>query len=146
MIKYFFDFFDAEWMFGVRDGFDLIIGNPPFGAKLSKTEKSLYRVLYPETQFKIDTYSLFVLRAMQLLCEDGMTSYILPNTLLDNYYEEQVRLKLLKDMTLYEVNDLNDKVFKGAVVHAMIMSFINQIRDNYNVRINTSSQLMINLL
>lgn len=134
-------FFDAEWMFGVRDGFDLIIGNPPFGAKLSKTEKSLYRVLYPETQFKIDTYSLFVLRAMQLLCEDGMTSYILPNTLLDNYYEEQVRLKLLKDMTLYEVNDLNDKVFKGAVVHAMIMSFINQIRDNYNVRINTSSQL-----
>lgn len=78
---------------------------------------------------------------MQLLCEDGMTSYILPNTLLDNYYEEQVRLKLLKDMTLYEVNDLNDKVFKGAVVHAMIMSFINQIRDNYNVRINTSSQL-----
>lgn len=24
------DFFDAEWMFGVRDGFDVVIGNPPY--------------------------------------------------------------------------------------------------------------------
>ena len=23
-------FFDAEWMFGIRDGFDIVIGNPPF--------------------------------------------------------------------------------------------------------------------
>ena len=24
------DFFDPEWMFGVRDGFDMVIGNPPY--------------------------------------------------------------------------------------------------------------------
>ena len=36
------DFFDAEWMFGVKDGFDIVIGNPPYvqlqdnGGKLSK--------------------------------------------------------------------------------------------------------------
>ena len=23
-------FFDAEWMFGIKDGFDIVIGNPPY--------------------------------------------------------------------------------------------------------------------
>lgn len=137
-------FFDPEWMFNVKEGFDIVIGNPPYGATLTDTDKSLYRKLYPETQFKIDTYSLFVLRAMQLSINLGITSYILPNTLLDNYFEEQVRHKLLNRMVLYEVNDLNDKVFEGAVVHAMIILYINKISQNYNVRVNTSSQLYDN--
>lgn len=137
-------FFDSEWMFGVKDGFNIVIGNPPYGATLTDSDKSLYRKLYPETQFKIDTYSLFVLRSMQLTKGFGITSYILPNTLLDNYFEEQVRHKLLSNMTLYEVNDLNDKVFEGVVVHAMIILYINKISQNYDVRVNTSSQLYDN--
>ena len=24
------DWFDSEWMFGVRDGFDVVVGNPPY--------------------------------------------------------------------------------------------------------------------
>lgn len=134
-------FFDPEWMFGVKDGFDIVIGNPPYGAKLSDEEKKLYRQLYPETQFKIDTYSLFILKAMDLLIKYGLSTYILPNTLLDNYYEEEVRRKLLESFMLLEVNDLNDKVFEGAVVHAMILSFMNSTSSDYYVRINTSRSL-----
>ena len=134
-------FFDPEWMFGVKDGFDIVIGNPPYGAKLSDIDKKTYRRLYPETQFKIDTYSLFVLKAMNLLFTKGISTYILPNTLLDNYYEEGVRRKLLEKYMLIEVNDLNDKVFEGAVVHAMILSFANYTCNDYYVRINTSESL-----
>lgn len=25
------NWFDPEWMFGIKDGFDIIIGNPPYG-------------------------------------------------------------------------------------------------------------------
>lgn len=35
--------------------------HPPYGATLSNSEKRIYRIVYPETQFKIDTYSLFIL-------------------------------------------------------------------------------------
>lgn len=134
-------FFDQEWMFGVKDGFDVVIGNPPYGAKLSDEEKDLYRELYPETQFKIDTYSLFVLKAMKLLSDKSISSYILPNTLLDNYFEEEVRRKLLQKFMITEINDLNDKVFEGAVVHAMILSFENRESVDYNVRVNATEHL-----
>lgn len=134
-------FFDPDWMFGVKDGFDIVIGNPPYGAKLEDSEKTMYRKLYPEIQFKIDTYSLFVLKSMQMMVKYGITSFILPNTLLDNFFEEKIREKLLKEYILLEVNDLNDKVFEGAVVHAMIILFKNNQLDDYNVRVNSSSHL-----
>ena len=123
-----------------KEGFDIVIGNPPYGASLTNTEKKTYRVLYPETQFKIDTYSLFVLLSIQLLKENGYCYMIIPNTLLDNYFEEEVRKALLK-YSVYEINDLSDKVFNTAVVHSMIFAFRKKQLDNYEVRVSTSNKL-----
>jgi len=41
-------FFNSEWMFALKDGFDVIIGNPPWGAKLSAAEKDLFKRTYTE--------------------------------------------------------------------------------------------------
>lgn len=134
-------FFDSEWMFGIREGFDIVIGNPPYGATLSEQEKAFYRKIYPETQFKIDTYSLFTLLSLNLLCPLGICYYIIPNTLLDNYYEEEVRKKLLKNK-VYEINDLSDKVFEAAVVHSMIIGYGKVDEDiNYSIKANLSKTL-----
>lgn len=112
------------WFYDVfsQGGFDIVIGNPPYGAKLSNHEKKVYRQLFPETQFKIDTYSLFTLHSLNILSTGGFCYLIIPNTLLDNYFEEEVRRKLLHNM-VYEINDLSDKVFDTAVVHSMIFAF-----------------------
>ena len=128
-------------VFEENGGFDIVIGNPPYGAKLSEEDKNLYRKVYPETQFKIDTYSLFVLQALDLQKDNGVCYYIIPNTFLDNYFEEQVRCKLLNNKVV-EINDLTDKVFASAVVHSMIFAFgkSNSI-DNYLVKSNSSKKL-----
>ena len=123
-----------------KEGFDIVIGNPPYGATLSNTEKRLYRRIYPETQFKIDTYSLFILLSLNLLRENGLCYMIIPNTLLDNYYEEEVRKALLNNY-IYEINDLSDKVFDTAVVHSMIFAFGKERRNEYKVRVSTSNTL-----
>ena len=123
-----------------KEGFDIVIGNPPYGAILSNTEKRLYRRIYPETQFKIDTYSLFILLSLNLLRENGLCYMIIPNTLLDNYYEEEVRKALLNNY-IYEINDLSDKVFDTAVVHSMIFAFGRERRNEYKVRVSTSNTL-----
>jgi type IIS restriction endonuclease len=115
-------------------GFDIVIGNPPYGANLSEEVKSLYRKLYPETEFKIDTYSLFVLLSFKLLKDKGIMYYIIPNTLLDNYFEENVRKKLLSHKIL-EINDLSDKIFENAVVHSMIFGYQKiSMSSDYTIR------------
>lgn len=130
------------WFYDVfaQGGFDIVIGNPPYGAKLSTSEKKIYRNLYPETQFKIDTYSLFTLQSLNTLSDGGYCYFIIPNTLLDNYFEEEVRRKLLQNK-VYEINDLSDKVFDTAVVHSMIFAFCKKAASEYNIRVSTSENL-----
>ena len=130
-------FFDAEWMFGIKDGFDVVIGNPPYGAKLTNKEKAKYRMIFPETQFKIDTYSLFILQSFKVFANKGLCFYIIPNTFLDNYFEEAVRDKVLGG-SIIEINDLTDKVFDGAVVHSMIFGFSNKKNPSNVVKVNDS--------
>ena len=124
----------------LKEGFDIVIGNPPYGASLTNTEKKIYRLLYPETQFKIDTYSLFLLLSIRLLKENGYSYMIIPNTLLDNYFEEEVRKVLLRNK-IYEINDLSDKVFDTAIVHSMIFAFCRRPSENCKIRVSTSSKL-----
>ena len=123
-----------------KEGFDIVIGNPPYGATISNSEKKIYRRIYPETQFKIDTYSLFILLSLNLLRESGLCYMIIPNTLLDNYFEEEVRKALLNNY-IYEINDLSDKVFDTAVVHSMIFAFGKDKLNEYKVRVSTSNKL-----
>lgn len=123
-----------------KEGFDIVIGNPPYGATLSNAEKKVYRRIYPETQFKIDTYSLFILLSLNLLRENGLCYMIIPNTLLDNYFEEEVRKALLNNY-IYEINDLSDKVFDTVVVHSMIFAFGKDKLNEYKVRVSTSNKL-----
>lgn len=123
-----------------KEGFDIVIGNPPYGATLSNSDKRIYRIVYPETQFKIDTYSLFILLSLNLLREHGLCYMIIPNTLLDNFFEEEVRKTLLNNF-IYEINDLSDKVFDTAVVHSMIFAYVKEKRNEYEVRVSTSNEL-----
>jgi adenine-specific DNA-methyltransferase len=124
-----------------RGGFDIVIGNPPYGAKFNDEDKNLYRKIYPETQFKIDSYSLFILKTFQLLRSQGVCYYIIPNTLLDNYFEEKVREKLLLNFKVNEIVDLHDGVFAEAVVHSMVFSFIREVQQEYQIKLKTNRAL-----
>ena len=80
-------FFDAEWMFGVKDGFDIVIGNPPY-VQLQANNKELAR-LYAHSKYETyfstgDVYCLFFEKAHNLLSNKGILAYINPNTWLQS--------------------------------------------------------------
>ena len=76
-------FFDPEWMFGIKDGFDVVIGNPPYlriqgirevnpeyGDFLSRT--------YKAATGSFDLYVCFVERALNLTNNYGFVNFIMP--------------------------------------------------------------------
>ena len=90
-------------------GFHVIIGNPPWGALLSKDDEQYLRDVakYKVAQGRgIDTYALFIERALSLLSEGGQLSYIIPDTFLrkDDYLS--TRELLLKNTLILELLEL----------------------------------------
>ena len=80
-------FFDPEWMFDVKEGFDIVIGNPPY-VQLQANSKELAKLYAPlkyETYFSTgDVYCLFFEKAHNLLSNKGILAYINPNTWLQS--------------------------------------------------------------
>ena len=77
------DFFDPEWMFGVSDGFDIVIGNPPYLRiqELRKTNNELADYLskmYKSATGSFDLYVTFVERGLKLVKPNGVIYYIMP--------------------------------------------------------------------
>ena len=111
-------------VFEEKGGFDIVIGNPPYGQILSENEKEIFRGKYSEIRFKVDIYPIFILLSSKLLKKNGFITYIVPNTLLDNYYLDEVRNVLLEKYQLKYLIDLDDKVFESAVVHSMVFGAV----------------------
>jgi hypothetical protein len=75
------EFFDPEWMFGLREGFDIVIGNPPYGFRnvLSATEKKHFRKKLGYVFPTGDIAELFVLQGIYLLTKaNGCCTFIIP--------------------------------------------------------------------
>jgi len=61
-------------------GFDVVIGNPPYGAKLSDKEKAFKKLRYNADKTG-NTASLFILKGLELVKEGGFLAYIVPKQL-----------------------------------------------------------------
>ena len=111
------DFFDPHWMFGksLSAGFDIVIGNPPYGANIDSMV-AVFEKLYPNTtkSFK-DIYKLFIEAGLtQLLRPNGIICYITPNTLLRQPRYKDARAFLNKHHLL-QVIDFGFGIFEQVV-------------------------------
>ena len=113
------DWFDAEWMLGVKNGFDLVIGNPPYIS--SKNMDKVYKKRkefndYMVHQGATDIYTYFYERGHNLLKPSGFLSFITSNKWLRGEYGYKLR-KLIKERTVInQIIDLGNKdIFKAAV-------------------------------
>tara|TARA_Y100001970_G_C14251967_1_gene872502 strand:+ start:3300 stop:6323 length:3024 start_codon:yes stop_codon:yes gene_type:complete len=105
------DWFDIEWMFGLSEGFDIIIGNPPYisavkSTGLNKENRKAYREIYPELSGSFDIYIPFLLRALNLLKSDGLYTWVIPNKFLIREYAKKTKLKL-SDKNLNSITNIS---------------------------------------
>ena len=117
-------FFDPEWMFGVKDGFDIVIGNPPYvfsRERINEKDKKTYQELYTLTQFKINLYILFFEKGLNLCNKLGMLCFIIPNNWLSLEKNSDMRKYILENC--YDINIIQNyqNVFENASVDTLIL-------------------------
>ena len=130
-------FFDWHMMFNdvfnrpSKEGFDIVIGNPPYGATYSKEQKSFFKKNFVTAQTKkgiqkgsLDTYTLFIEQGFNLLSKNGVLAYIVPISITSSDSVTGVHRMLLKNCNTIYVSSFAVRpkpVFENAVVNTSIL-------------------------
>ena len=120
-----------------KDGFDVVIGNPPYGASFTDEEKSFIKQHYKiSAQGKIDSYKQFFEFGFLITKPNGFLSYITPNTFLYNIQSKGLRELILENQTIIEGIELRKNIFADAPdVVPVIFTVRNQSVDlQYDVK------------
>ena len=131
------DWFDSEWMFGITEGFDVVIGNPPY-IQLQKEGGRLGRLYQPcnfETFIRTgDIYCLFYEKANQLSNNAGYTCFITSNKWMRAGYGKKLRDYFVTLTQPIQLLDMGPDVF-DATVDTNILLFQNTgVDDSANFR------------
>jgi hypothetical protein len=142
--------FDAEWMFGVeqkKDGlneplndgegyFDIVIGNPPYVLLKRCDYKRIYSEKFELQSGKIDLYRLFIEFSIKYVCKDnGILSFITPNTFLTIPSCEILRRYILNNATFISIVNYDETVFDTVSVNSVVFVLLNSKRMDTDVKI-----------
>lgn len=125
-----------EWRFEFPDvlnnegnfiGFDVVIGNPPYGVKLTESQQFLLNDIY--SFGTTETAILFILKGYHLLNKNGIQSYIIPKsfTFASNYQN-------IREFTVKEIFNIVDcgKVWQDVKLEVCIFALEkNLVNKNY---------------
>ncbi len=118
------DFFDTEWMFGITDGFDVVIGNPPYIShdKIERQFKAKIKEYYQSYEPFADVYCYFIEKAIKLQNDGGVLSLITSNSYLRAEYGAPIRKILRSTNALQRLLSIEDsQVFESAIVNVAII-------------------------
>jgi hypothetical protein len=126
-------FFDPEWMFGVKDGFDIVIGNPPYGASFNETEKAYYRnnyitakTIHDVQKGSLDSFTLFIENGYKYNRFGGNVHFIVPIAITSSDSMTGVHKLLENSCSTIKVSSYAVRpqpIFTNAVVNTSILLF-----------------------
>jgi len=129
------EWFDAEWMFGVKDGFDVVIGNPPY-LKEGRVSKAVFEQYNnsPYYQGKMDLWYMFACKGIDFLNNDGLLCYIATNNWVTSAGAIKLRNKIILETQIKQLVDFgNFMIFESASIQTMVILFSkNSVIDNYH--------------
>ena len=116
-----------------KEGFDIVIGNPPYGAKYDNQTKRYYKNTYVTAKTirglqkgSLDTYTLFIELGYNLLRKNGSFAYIVPISLTSSDSLTGVHRILMENCDAIHISSYAVRpkpVFENATVNTSILFF-----------------------
>lgn len=122
-------------------GFDVVIGNPPYGASLSDNEKQWLLNKFNNQDYQLDTYLLFIEQVYSLMREFAEFTFIIPNTWITNLKFKKIRRFVFENTFVHEIVHYNKAVFEEAVVDTEVLFFKKLRMPNPNVSIKVAQNI-----
>ena len=118
------NWFDADWMFGIKDGFDIVIANPPYIDSETMMNSGLGRQrdfiskTYSFAKGNWDIYIAFFEMGFKNLSKNGVEIYISPDKWISKPFGDAMRQSIIKHINsiLFAGRD----VFESALVDSII--------------------------
>ncbi len=124
-----------------QGGFDVVIGNPPYGAQFDTYDKDYLYRNFQTTEYQLDSYLLFIERAITLLNDKGFLGLIVPNPWLTNIKVTKLRLYVLDTCKIKEITHYPVKVFGQSVVDTVVV--IMQKEQDHQERSENQTKITI---
>lgn len=116
--------FDPDWMYGIIDGFDIVIGNPPYidsetmvNLGLEDLRNHLVSTL-KFTRGNWDIYIAFLEVGFNLLNKSGIITYITPDKWISKPFGYKLRKNLLQNYLI--ITESGRDVFESSNVDSII--------------------------
>ena len=107
----------SEVFHGKSQGFDIVIGNPPYlnVELIPEADKKYYSKVYSTFYKRSDIFGIFFELGLKRLTNDaGNVTFIIPSQILNNDSYKKLRDLFLNNKWLREVMYLGDKIFQEA--------------------------------
>jgi hypothetical protein len=112
-------------------GFDLMIGNPPWGASLDEI-KSFIPNEFPASSAKnLNSFELFVIKSLKLIKFGGEVSFVLPRNILRSEEYTDLRKSSVVPQIRY-VADIGP-AFEGVTQEGIVLTLDNQPRESFEI-------------
>ena len=115
-----------------KNSYDLIVGNPPYFVMKKKDVPDEFKKIIDG---RPNIYIIFLMMCLELLKNDGILSFILPNNFLNCLYYEKVRKIIYDKYTILDISICSDSEFLETEQTTCVITVkkIKTNNDNNNV-------------
>lgn len=125
----------TESMSVPADGFNLLIGNPPYvrAQALDNNYRRRLKLAYPKvTVGNFDLVVLFLEHALRTLAPGGIASYIVSHKFMVSSYGRSICQRLASDARIINIVDFQDsQIFEGYTTYTSVLTFAKMPPSKY---------------